>query len=136
MPHSENVELRTDIALGLPKTAESPLPEPMPLVIAGLSPAEWQYSIDTKSCQYCGTLRNFVSSCPLKKPGSPVGARSLVGHMENVPASPACTPFHAILLWGDQSKSLRVLFDSGADESFLGATLGSELNIPSPFPWT
>jgi hypothetical protein len=36
-----------------------------------------------------------------------------------------------ILLWGDQSKSLRVLIDSGADESFMDATLVSELGIPT-----
>lgn len=72
---------------------ESPLPEHMPLCRAGLSTAERQYRIDTKSCLYCGTLGHFVSSCPLKKPGSPVGASILVGHMENVPASPAHTPF-------------------------------------------
>ena len=51
--------------------------------------------------------------------------------MQNVPASLACTTFHAILLCGDQSKSLWVLIDSGADKSFLDTTLASELNIPS-----
>ena len=54
-----------------------------------------------------------------------------MGHMENIPDSLARTPFHAILLWGDQSKSLRVLIDYGADESFLDTTLTSELNIPT-----
>jgi hypothetical protein len=47
----------------------------------------------------------------------------LVGHMETLPASPAGTPFHVILLWGDQS------IDSGADNLFLDATLASKLNI-------
>ena len=51
--------------------------------------------------------------------------------MENFSASLARTPFHAILLWGNQSKSLWVLIDSGADESFFDATLSSELNIPT-----
>lgn len=51
--------------------------------------------------------------------------------MENVPPSLARTPFHAILLWGDQSKSLRVLIHFGANETFLDATLASELNIPT-----
>jgi hypothetical protein len=54
-----------------------------------------------------------------------------VGHLENVPTSPAHSHFHVILLWGDQSKSLRVLIDSLADESFLDATLASDLNIPT-----
>ena len=40
-------------------------------------------------------------------------------------------PIHAILLWGNQSKSLRVLIDSGADENFWDATLVSELGIPT-----
>jgi hypothetical protein len=34
-------------------------------------------------------------------------------------------------MWGDQSKSLQVLIDSGADESFMDATLVSELSIPT-----
>ena len=55
----------------------------------------------------------------------------MVGHMENLSASLSCIPFHAILLWGNQSKSLQVLIDSGADDSFLDATLTSELNIPT-----
>ena len=46
------------------------------------------------------------------------------------PLSPITrTPFYVILLWGDQSKSLQVLIDSGADESFMDATLVSELVI-------
>lgn len=48
-----------------PKTAESPLPKPLQLGRAGFSPAERQYRIYTKSCLYCGTLGNFVSSCAL-----------------------------------------------------------------------
>lgn len=48
--------------------------------------------------------------------------------MENVPASLARTPFHVILLLGDQSKSLR---DSGAGERLLDATLAYNLNIPT-----
>ena len=48
------------------------------------------------------------------------------------PLSPITqTPFYVCLLWGDQSKSLRVLVDSGADESFMDATLVSELSIPT-----
>ena len=39
------------------------------------------------------------------------------------------TPVHATLLWGDQDESLRVLHDSGAHESFIDATLVSELGI-------
>ena len=54
-----------------------------------------------------------------------------MGHMENFPASLARTPVHAILLWGNQYKSLWVLIDSGANESFLDATLDCELNIPT-----
>ena len=54
-----------------------------------------------------------------------------MGHMENFSASFTRTPFHVILLWGNKSKSLRVLMDSGADESFLDATLASGLNIPT-----
>jgi hypothetical protein len=39
------------------------------------------------------------------------------------------TPLHAILLLGDRSKSLWVLIDSGADDSFMDSTLVSELGI-------
>jgi hypothetical protein len=55
----------------------------------------------------------------------------LVGHMGNFSASLTHTTYHAILLWGNQSKSLQVLIDSGADECILDATLSSELNIPT-----
>jgi hypothetical protein len=51
--------------------------------------------------------------------------------MGNFSASFTRTYFHVILLWGDQSKSLRVLIHSWANESFLDATLTSELNIPT-----
>ena len=36
-----------------------------------------------------------------------------------------------MLLWGNQSKSLQVLNNSGADDSFMDATLASELDIPT-----
>ena len=49
--------------------------------------------------------------------------------MGNFSASLAHTPFHAILLWGNQSKSLRVLIDSGADESLLDATLSIPMDV-------
>lgn len=52
-----------------------------------------------------------------------------MGHMGNFSASLAHTPFHAILLWGNQSKSLRVLIDSGADEIFLDATLSIPMDV-------
>jgi hypothetical protein len=38
-------------------------------------------------------------------------------------------PLYASLLWGDQSKSILVLIDSGANESFMDTTLVSELGI-------
>ena len=53
-----------------------------------------------------------------------------MGNMENFPSPLSRTPLHAILLWGEQSKSLRGLVDSGADESFMDTTLVSELGIP------
>jgi hypothetical protein len=51
--------------------------------------------------------------------------------MGNFSASLTRIPFHVILLWGNQSKFLWILIDSGADESFLDAILASELNIPT-----
>jgi hypothetical protein len=60
-----------------------------------------------------------------------------VGFMENFSSPVTRSPFHAILLFWNQFKSLRVHIDSGADDSFLVATLASELGIPtqpSPFP--
>ena len=36
-----------------------------------------------------------------------------------------------LVLWGDQSKSLQVLIDSGADENLVDATIASELGIPT-----
>ena len=46
--------------------------------------------------------------------------------------SPLTRPtLYATLLWGDQSKSLQVLIDSGADVSLMDVTLASELGIPT-----
>lgn len=39
-------------------------------------------------------------------------------------------PVYATLLWSDQSKSLEVLIDSGANVSLMDVTLVSELGIP------
>ena len=41
------------------------------------------------------------------------------------------TPLFVLVLWGDQSKSVRVLIDTGADECHTDATLASELGIPT-----
>ena len=124
---------------GLLKTAESPLPEPMPLGRAGLSPAERQYRIDTKSYLYCGTLGHFVSYCPLKKTGSPVGTSTLVGHMDNIPASPGHTPFQPFCC-GETSPNLsRFSLTLGPTRAFWMLPWGSSLTSPlspSPFPWT
>ena len=65
----------------------------------------------------------------IKRSGSSVGTSTLVGHTENVQSPINRTPLHDILLWGDRSKSLRVLIDSGAVESFMDTTLVSELGI-------
>jgi hypothetical protein len=79
----------------------------------------------------------YWSFCVLlstKRPGSPLGAGTLVGNMENFSSPLTRTTFHAILLWGKQSKFLWVLIDSGTNERFMDATLTSELGIPTqPF---
>jgi hypothetical protein len=54
-----------------------------------------------------------------------------MSRMGSFPSSICRTRLHATLLWGDQSKSLRVFIDSGADESFMDATLVLELGIPT-----
>jgi hypothetical protein len=54
-----------------------------------------------------------------------------VGHTDNYSSPLTRIPFHAMLLWMNQSKSHRVLIDSGADESFMDATLAPELDIPT-----
>jgi hypothetical protein len=41
------------------------------------------------------------------------------------------TLLFALVLWGDQSKSLRVLIDYGADECLMDATIASALGIPA-----
>ena len=63
-------------------------------------------------------LWSFCVLVPGKRPGSPVGVSTLVGHMENFSASLTHTHFHVILLRGNQSKSLWNLIDSGVDENF------------------
>jgi hypothetical protein len=52
-----------------------------------------------------------------------------VDHTGSLQTPISHTPLHAILLWGDRSKSPRVLIDSGADESFMDTTLVSDLGI-------
>jgi hypothetical protein len=104
----------------------------MQLDRARLSPTERLRKLSTKSCLYCGTTGHYISTCPLKDQAHQVGTSTLVGRMRSFPSSISRTPLHAILLWGDQSKSLRVLIDS--DESFMDAILVSELEIPLSIP--
>ena len=54
-----------------------------------------------------------------------------MGLIDNCSSPPTRSPLHATLLWGDQSKSLLVLIDSGANVSLMDVTLASELGIPS-----
>lgn len=79
------------------KFADSPLPEPMQLGRARLSPAEGLHKLHTKSCLYCGTNGNFVSSCPLKDQAH---RSTLEGHKDHFSTPLTHTALHAILLWG------------------------------------
>ena len=60
-----------------------------------------------------------------------VGMSTLVGLKDNVASSPTHPPLYATLWWGDQSKSLQILIDSGADMSLMDVTLASKLGIPT-----
>uniref|UniRef100_A0A8K9V5D1 DUF4939 domain-containing protein n=1 Tax=Oncorhynchus mykiss TaxID=8022 RepID=A0A8K9V5D1_ONCMY len=55
-----------DLLRESPRRAEALFPEPMQLDRAGLSPAERQHRISTRSCLYYGTFGHFVSSCQVK----------------------------------------------------------------------
>ena len=104
---------------------------------AGLSPAERVRRLNTQSCLYCGTAGYYVSTCPFKRPNSLVGMSTLVGPKDNLASPTTRPPLPATLLGGDQSKSLQILIDSGADMSLMDVTLESELGIatlPFPFP--
>ena len=59
-----------------------------------------------------------------------VGTSTLVSQTGSSLIPITRTPLFVVVLWGDQSKSLRVLIDGGADESFMGATIVTELGIP------
>lgn len=53
----------------------------------------------------------------------------LVGQTETPWTHTTRAPLHAILLWGAQSNTIRVLIDSGADESFIDSALVQQLGI-------
>ena len=109
------------------RTVDSPPPEPMQLDQARLSPEECLCRLNSKGCLYCGTSGHYIFPC--KTSGSSVGMNTLKGHTGSLPSPITRIPLHAILLWGDRSKFLRVLMHSGADGSFMDATLVSDLVI-------
>lgn len=100
----------------------------MQLGRARLSVREHSRSLHSNCCLYCGGAGHYIATCPVKKPFL-VGTSTLMSQTGSPLTSITCPPFFVILLWGDQSKSLWVLIDSGADESFMDATMVSELSI-------
>ena len=112
-------------------TGELDTPEPMQLGRARLSPRECSCRLSINCCLYCGAVGQYIATCPVKRPEALVGASTLVSLTGNPLCPITQTPFYVGLLWGDQSKSLWVLIASGADESFMDATLVSELSIPT-----
>jgi hypothetical protein len=103
----------------------------MQLVRARLSPAESLRKLNTQSCLYCGATEHFLATCPLKTQAHQVDTSTLMSHTGSFPSLIAHTPLHATLFWGERSKSLRLLIDSGANEGFMDATLVLELGIPT-----
>ena len=71
----------------------------------------------------------FLIYLPIKRPGSSVGTSTLMSHTGSFQSLTTHNPLYATLLWGGQSKSIWVLIDSRANESFMDTTLVSELGI-------
>lgn len=70
----------------------------------------------------------FIATCPIRKPLSLVGTSTIVSQTGSSLIPITRTP---LVLWGDQSKFLQVLIDSGADENLMDATIASVLGIPT-----
>ena len=92
------------------ETDEPDTLEPTQLGRARLLPRERSHRLSSNCCLFCGVARDFIATCPVKRPDSLVGTSTL------------SQTLFVILLWGDQVKSLQVLNDSGTDESFMDAT--------------
>lgn len=112
-------------------TGELDTPEPMQLGRARLSVGERSRRMNNNCCLYCGGAGHFIATCPIRKPLSLVGTITMVSQTGCSLIPITRTPLFALVLWGDQSKSLRVLIDSGADECLMDATIASELGIPT-----
>ncbi|KAL7378084.1 hypothetical protein ABVT39_008267 [Epinephelus coioides] len=65
-----------------------------------------------------------------KRVDSPVKESALVSQTSPTPSSPARITVPSCLLWGRESLPLKVLIDSGADESFIQDELATQLNLP------
>ena len=61
-----------------PRADDSHPPEPKLLGRARLSLVERLSRLNTRSCLHCGTTGRYISTCPLKRPGSSVGTSTLV----------------------------------------------------------
>lgn len=95
--------------------------EPMQLGRARLHPSE---------CHLLwpgGALPGFLSP-DAKRADSPVNESALVS--QTSPSSSARITVPSCLLWGRESLPLKVLIDSGADESFIHDELATQLNLP------
>ena len=110
----------------------------MHLCRARLSPEECLRRLSSKSCLCCRTSGHYISTCPVKSPGSSVGTSTLEGHTGSLPAPITHTSLHPILLWGDQFKSLRCSWTLGLARALWIPCSDTRVVSPhnsSPFPW-
>ena len=96
-------------------TGELDTPEPMQVGRTRLSVWERSRRMNNNCCLYCGGAGHFIATCPIRKPLFLVGTSTMESQTGSSLIPITCTPHFALVLWGDQSKSLRVLIDSGAD---------------------
>lgn len=85
-------------------------------------------------CIYCALKGHFLASFPVKITGSSVRKRTQVSRTQAVTSSPHPLT-HAEMLLDSKCHKLHVLFDSGANKSFVDWSLVTELGIATrPFP--
>ena len=87
--------------------------------------------MNSNCCLYCGGARHFIANCTIRKPLSLVATSTMVSQTGSSLIPITRTPIFVLVLRGDQSKSLRVLIDSGAEECLMDSAIASELCIPT-----
>lgn len=108
--------------------------EPMQLGRSNLTPSDRQHRRTAGLCLYCGHAGHFLADCPVRPRLSSTRAGVLASGSSSC-SSPARLTLSGMLFWGQESVSVSLLVDSGADDNFISLDLARQAHLPvEPLP--